>query len=238
VRNVAIIFSREFTAYLWSPITYVVIAVFLLLCGTFFTSYLAATGYSDTSLKGFLDAGQLLVPLFAAVLTMRLIAEEKKLGTWEFLATAPVRDYEIVLGKFSGGLAVLAAMLALSLYFPLLLFLFGDPDPGPIFTGYVGLLLLGGAALAIGTFASSITTNQIVAATASCALLFGLWFVGDAAAFVPQPFSAVLSYISLSSHFPDLAKGIIDTRAVVYYLAVAVLFLYFATRALEAGRWR
>ncbi len=238
MKNATAIFSKELRSYLASPVAYVVTAVFLLLSGTFFTGYLASTGYSDTSLKGFLDAGQLLIPLFAVVLTMRLISEEKKLGTWEFLATAPVRDSEIVLGKYAGSLAVLAMMLALTFYYPLLLFMFGDPDPGPIVTGYLGLLLLGAATLAIGVFASSLSANQIIAAAISCAILFVLWFTGEAAGFVPGPIGQMLSYVSLSTHFPDFGTGIVDTRAVVYYLSVAGLFVYFAIRATEAGRWR
>ena len=217
---------------------YVVTAVFLVLTGTFFATYLASTNYSDTSIRGFLDAAQILILLFAAVLTMRLIAEERKLGTWELLLTVPVRDTEIVLGKFLGSLAVLTGMLLLTLYYPILLMVFGDPDLGPIITSYLGLFLLGCAALAVGIFASSLTSNQIVAAVVGGGILFTLWFLGIAGNFVPGALGEVLSYISLSHHFPDFVRGIVDTKAIVYYLSVTALFLYMAIRSTETDRWR
>ena len=217
---------------------YVVTAIFLLLSGTFFTSYLAGTRYSDTSLRGFLSVAQYLMLLFSAVLSMRLVAEERKLGTWELLLTVPVRDVEIIVGKFLGSLAVLAGMLALTLYYPILLIVFGDPDIGPIFTSYIGLLLLGSASLAVGLFASSLTTNQLVSAVFAGGLLFALWFLGAVAAFAPGGLGELLSYLSLSSHFPDFMRGVIDTRALVYYLSVTSLFLFFAVRSTEADRWK
>jgi ABC-2 type transport system permease protein len=216
----------------------VVTAVFLLLTGTFFSMHLARTGYADTSIRGFLDAGQLLILLFAAVLTMRLIAEERKLGTWELLLTAPVRDVEIVLGKFGGALLTLTAMLALTLYYPVLLIMLGDPDLGPIATSYIGLFLLGSASLAVGIFASSLTSNQIVAAVVAGGILFALWFLGAAAGFAPAAMGEVLAYLSLSHHFPDFVRGVVDTRSIVYYLSITALFLYMATRSIETGRWR
>ena len=237
MRNIGIIAAKEFRSYLNAPMAYVVTAIFLALSGTFFATYLAATNYSDTSLTGFLNAAGFLILLFAAVLTMRLIAEEKKLGTFEFLLTAPVRDVEIVLAKFAGSVAVLTAMLALTLYYPLLLIVFGDPDLGPIVTSYFGLLLIGGASLAVGIFASSITSNQIVAAVVAGGILFGLWFLGTAARFAPGGLGEVLSYLSLADHFPDFVHGIIDTRAIVYYLSVTALFLFLAVRSIETGRW-
>jgi ABC-2 type transport system permease protein len=238
MRNIAIISGKELRSYLGSPMAYIVTAVFLVLSGTFFTTYLASTGYADTSIRGFLDASQFLILLFAAVLTMRLIAEERKMGTWELLLTVPVRDAEIVLGKFFGSLAVLVGMLALTLYYPLLLVILGDPDLGPIATSYVGLLLLGSAAMAVGVFASSLTSNQIVAAVVSGGILFALWFLGFAANLVPGGLGEFLAYLSLSRHFPDFVRGIVDTKAIVYYLSLTAVFLYMAIRSTEADRWR
>ena len=238
MKNIGIISRKELKSYLSSPMAYVVTAVFLMLTGTFFATYLASTNYSDTSIRGFLGAGQILILLFAAVLTMRLIAEERKLGTWELLLTVPVRDTEIILGKFLGSLAVLTGMLVLTFYYPILLMVFGDPDLGPIITSYLGLFLLGCASLAIGIFASSLTSNQIVAAVVAGGILFTLWFLGIAGNFVPGALGEVLSYISLSHHFPDFIRGIVDTKAVVYYLSITALFLYMAIRSTETDRWR
>lgn len=238
MKNIGIICRKELKSYLTSPMAYIVTAIFLVLTGTFFATYLASTSYSDTSIRGFLDAGQILILLFAAVLTMRLIAEEKKLGTWELLLTVPVRDTEIILGKFLGSLTVLTGMLLLTFYYPILLMVFGDPDLGPIITSYLGLFLLGCASLAIGIFASSLTSNQIVSAVVAGGILFALWILGTAGSFAPGAFGELLSYVSLSWHFPDFVRGIVDTKAVVYYLSVTALFLYLAIRSTEMDRWR
>ncbi len=237
MRNTGTIALKELKSYLTSPMAYIVTCIFLVLTGTFFTVYLAGTQYSDTSIRGFVESGQFLLLLFAAVLTMRLIAEERKLGTWELLLTAPVRDTEVILGKFFGSLAVLAAMLALTLYYPIILIILGDPDMGPIGTSYLGLFLLGSASLAVGIFASSLTSNQIVAAVVAGGILFALWFVGTATSFAPEALGEIVSYLSLSYHFNDFIRGVVDTRAIIYYLSVTALFLYLAIRSLETGRW-
>jgi ABC-2 type transport system permease protein len=236
MNNILTISRKELYSYLTSPMAYIVTAVFLALSGTFFASYLASTEYVDTSIKGFLNAAQLLVLIFAAVLTMRLVAEEKKMGTWEFLLTAPVRDSEIILGKFIGSLIVLTGMLVLTLYYPLLLILFGDPDLGPIVTSYLGLFLLGGTSLAVGIFATTLTSNQIVSAVMAGGFLFGLYFLEVAGRLVPGGLGKVLSFLSLSHHFPDFVRGVVDTSAVVYYISVTALFLYLAIRSIESGR--
>jgi ABC-2 type transport system permease protein len=241
-----LIASKELRSYLTSPMAYIVVCIFLLLSGLFFVLYLTNTSFNDTSLKGFIDplsvfgvqtGGNVLILLFAVVLTMRTLAEEKKLGTWELLLTSPVRDSDVVLGKFLGSMGILITMLVLTLFYPLLLAIFGDPDMGPIWTSYLGLFLLGSTALSVGIFASSLTSNQIVAAVVSGAILFGLWVIGIIASSVPQALQQVLNYISLSYHSAGFEVGIIDTRDIVYYLSITALFLYFSTRSLEASRW-
>jgi ABC-2 type transport system permease protein len=238
VRNIGVISYKELKTYLASPMAYVITAVFLALGGAFFVTYLAGTGYADTSIRGFLEAGQFLVPLFATVLTMRLVAEEKKLGTWELLLTVPVRDIEIILGKFLGAVAVLGGMLVLTLYFPGLLMVIGDPDNGPIVASYIGLFLLGCASLSVGLFASTLTSNQIVAAVVSGGILFGLWLLGVAGGYVPGQLGKLLTQLSLLHYFPDFIRGIVDTRVLVYYLSVVAVFIYLAIQSIEANRWR
>ncbi|MDO9333816.1 MAG: ABC transporter permease subunit [Dehalococcoidales bacterium] len=246
MRNIMLIASKELRSYLTSPMAYIVVCIFLLLSGLFFVLYLTNTSFNDTSLKGFIDplsvfgvqtGGNVLILLFAVVLTMRTLAEEKKLGTWELLLTSPVRDSDVVLGKFLGSMGILITMLVLTLFYPLLLVIFGDPDMGPIWTSYLGLFLLGSTALSVGIFASSLTSNQIVAAVVSGAILFGLWVIGIIASSAPQALQQVLSYISLSYHSAGFEVGIIDTRDIVYYLSITALFLYFSTRSIEASRW-
>ena len=241
--NVMLIARREFRVYLTSPMAYVVACVFLALYGALFIWYFEGTDYADTSIMGYLDIwGNLVLMLFAVVLAMRLIAEEKKLGTWELLMTAPIRDTEVVLGKYLGSLFMLVAMLALTFFFPILLGIipgigFGDPDVGPILTGYLGLFLFGAASLSIGLFASSVTSNQIVAAVIGGGILAVLYFIGMAGDSITGAIGNILSYISLYYHFPAFTIGIIDTQAIVYYLSVIALFLFLTIRSIETSRW-
>jgi len=235
VRNTTTIALREFKSYLASPMAYVVTGIFLMLTGFFFQS--SSSTYSETSINGFLVWGSILLLLLASVLTMRLLAEEKKMGTLELLLTAPVRDSEVIVGKFLGSLGILTVMLALTFYYPLLLWIFGDPDWGPIATGYLGLFLLGCTSLAVGLFASSLTSNQIVAAVVAGGILCALWFLSMAADLLPEAMREAISYLSLYYHFPDFMRGVIDTRGVIYYISITVLFLFLAIRSLESSRW-
>ncbi len=235
MRNTVTIALREFKSYLASPMAYIVTGIFLVLTGFFFS--ISSATYYETSIKGFLGIGSILLLLLASVLTMRLLAEERKMGTLELLLTAPVRDSEVIVGKFLGSLGIITVMLALTFYYPILLWLFGDPDWGPIATGYLGLFLLGGVALAVGLFASSLTSNQLVAAVVAGGILFALWFLGTAADLLPESLGGVIGYLSLSYHFPDFMRGVIDTRGIIYYLSITVLFLFLAIRSLESSRW-
>ena len=234
--NILAIANRELRAYFATPIAYVVMAVFLVLTGYFFAT--SPLTFFDTAITGFLNPGSFVLLLISPILTMRLFAEEQKLGTIELLLTAPVRDAEVVAGKLLASLGILAVMLALTLYYPLLLFIFGSPDQGPILSGYLGLFLLGGVFLSAGLLSSSITSNQIVAAVVGLGILLGLWLVGSAASLVTGLPATVLSFIALSSHFPDFAKGVIDITGVVYYLTLTALFFFLTVRSLESRRWR
>ena len=236
MRTTTTIALKEFKSYLASPMAYVVTGIFLVLTGVFFA--LSPSTYLETSVRGLWNPwGSLILLLLAAVLTMRLLAEERKLGTIELLLTAPVRDSEVIIGKFLGSLGILIVMLALTFYYPILLKVFGDPDIGPIFTGYLGLFLLGSTSLAVGLFASSLTSNQIVSSVVAGGILFALWFLGLLANILPEALGQVLNHLSLSYYFPDFIQGIIDTRGIVYYLSTTALFLFLAIRSLENSRW-
>lgn len=238
MKNTLTIGLKEFRSYLASPMAYLVIAVFLIFTGAFFTllSPFNSPTFNETSLKGFLQPASIMLLLFGPLLTMRLVAEERKLGTIELLMTAPVRDSEIIFGKFLGGVGILLVMLVLTVYYPVMLYAFGDPDAGPIITGYLGLFLLGCVSLSIGTFSSSLTSNQLLAAVVGGGILVAFWFVGLGTDFLPSGLKEIVSYISLSSYSPDFMKGVLDTRAVVYYLSVAALFLFLGIRSLENSR--
>jgi len=236
VRNTTTIALREFKSYLASPMAYVVTGIFLALTGFLFS--INSVTYYETSIRGLWQTwGIILLLLISSVLTMRLLAEERKMGTLELLLTAPVRDSEVIIGKFLGSLGILTAMLALTFYYPILLMWFGDPDWGPIATGYLGLFLVGCTALAVGLFASSLTSNQIVAAVVTGGILFALWFVGMLADLLPEALGEVASYLSLSTYIPDFMRGVVDTRGIIYYLSTTVLFLFLAIRSLASSRW-
>lgn len=236
MRNTVAIALKELKSYLASPTAYIVTGIFLGLTGFLFSR--SSTTFSETSIRGLWESwGVLLLLLLASVLTMRLLAEERKIGTLELLLTAPVRDSEVVAGKFLGSLGILTVMLVLTLYYPILLMLFGDPDMGAIVAGYLGLFLLGSACLAVGLFGSSLTSNQVVAAVVAGGILFALWFLGYAADLVPQALGNVIDYLSLSYYFSNFMAGVVDTRGIIYYLSITVLFLFLAIRSLENSRW-
>jgi len=236
MRNIAAIAKRELRVYFGLPWAYVVTAVFLVASGYGF-GFREET-YMDTTLRGFLGLASFFLLFLAPALTMRFFAKELESGTIELLLTAPVRDLEVVLGKFLASLGILAVMLALTLYYPLLLLWFGSPDPGPIASGYLGIFLLGAVFLAAGLFASSLTSNQVVAFVLGSGIILALWLLGNAADFAEGVAGSILRYASISSHFPDFGRGLLDTRGMVYYATLVVLFLFLTLRSLEMRRWR
>ncbi|HEX9976489.1 MAG TPA: ABC transporter permease [Dehalococcoidales bacterium] len=242
MRNITTIAVKEFKSYLASPMAYIVTSVFLLGTGLFFVnfgSFEMSVASVETSIRGILGDTIyiVLVLLLMAILAMRLLAEERKLGTIELLMTAPVRDSEVIIGKFLGSVGVWLVMLVFTIYYPIMLIIFGDPDIGPIGTGYLGLFLLGCASLAVGIFTSSLTSNQIVSAVVSGGILLALWFLGAAATSLPQTVGNVIGYFTPATYFSDFVRGIIDTRGIIYYLSIIALFLFLAIRSLENSRW-
>jgi ABC-2 type transport system permease protein len=238
MKNISTIAGKELRGYLNSPIAYIIFSVFLVITGWYFGSYLRQINYDDTTIQGFLIVSVPCVLAFAAVITMRSLSEEKKMGTWELLLTSPVSDTEVVLGKFLACFGLLLVLLLLTLFYTLLLFILGGaPDTGPIWASYLGLVMVGSSALAIGIFVSSLTNNQIISVVVSGVILAALWGIGFAVTYVPKGFQQLLSYISYKSNFNTFDIGIIDTRTIVFFLSLTVLFLYLAVRSLETGRW-
>jgi ABC-2 type transport system permease protein len=241
--SAAAIFAKELRAYFTSMLAYVVLSIFLVLSGYYFYTnlvFFVLMGGMDLP-RGlwqyqFHDTRQILL-FVIPFLTMRLFAEEKKLGTIELLMTAPLRDSEVVLGKFFGSVLVVLVMFAFTLYYPLLLVLYGDPDLGPFFSGYLGLLLLAVSSLAVGLFASSVTSNQILSVVVGGGIVLALWFLGAAASLLPAAVGGAVAYFSSANYLSDFVRGIIDLRGIVYYLSITALFLFLAVRALENSRW-
>lgn len=238
MRNTIAIMGKEFRTYFTSPMAYIIAAVYLAMSGFFFVQDLSTLQLAR--LQGLLGPSGFLLLLIAPILTMRLFAEEQKLGTLELLLTAPVRDEEVVLGKFLSALSIMTVMILLTAYYPIILMVFGNPDVGPILSGYLGLFLAGMCFLAVGLLASSFTSNQILAAILGIGLLLLFWLISGAASLVPNlpAVRDVLSFISLGSHYNDFLRGVIDTKHVIYYLSFAATCLFFTVRSLETRRWR
>ncbi len=234
--NMVFIAKKELRVYFASPIAYVMIAAFLAIMGFFFALiiYIMREAY-----LGNVFANMAVVLLFVCpALTMRLLAEEQRSGTIELLLTLPVRDWQVVLGKFLASMAVYAVMLGLTLYYPLLLMRLANPDRGPMLSTYLGQLLLGGSFLSIGVFASALSRNQAVAALLGFGTMIILWLVDVAGSLFGSPVSDFLTYLSMSGHYYDFLRGVIDTKDVVYYLSVMAAFLFLSVQALQLRRWR
>jgi ABC-2 type transport system permease protein len=238
MKNIWTITWRELKAYFVSPIAYVVSALFLVAMGYLFALILVNT--RDASLGSLFSNMIFVLLIMAPALTMKLLADEQRMGTIELLLTSPVQDWQVVLGKFLGSFILFVVMLlAPTLYYVLILQVFGPPDYGPLLTGYLGFLLIGAAYLAIGVFGSSLTQNQVIAFFVGMVILLMLW-IADAASgvFGPGALSDALSYIALPRHFNDSFRGIVDTTDIVYALSVVVTFLFLATQVLQTRRWR
>lgn len=236
MRNTLAIAERELKAYFVSPIAYVLTALFLLISGYLFSVILLNT--NEASLRYLVSNLSVIWLFITPALTMRLLAEEARSGTIELLLTNPVRDVEVVLGKYLGVLGLLLVMLAFTLYYPALLFIFGNPDRGPMVAGYLGVILQAAAFLAVGLLASSLTQNQIVAAVLTFAILLIMWLSESVANFIGKPASDVMRYLSVTSHSQDFARGVIDTTHVVYFLSVVAAALFLTFLSLQTRRWR
>lgn len=239
-----IIAKREFRSNFDSPLAYVVICIGLLLVGfLFFSWWNGGFWQADrTSLAGLFALAPWLLLVVASVVSMRVMAEEKRSGTLELLITLPVKDHEVILGKFLGAFGLVAVLILATALYPILMFKWpwnlGPLDIGPVMTGYVGLILYSGAAVAIGMLVSSLTESQAIAFFLTAVILFFLHVVGNVAESLPWPWAReVVSFISFNSRLMPFAKGMINTRDIVYFLSITVGCLMIAFRALERRKW-
>jgi ABC-2 type transport system permease protein len=236
MRTTLAIFRREFAAYFNSPVAYFVIAVFLVMVGVLF--FIPFFAQDRVSMRDFFGLAPFLFIFFTPAITMRLVAEERRSGTIEMLITMPVRDRDVILGKFFAALALLLVALVLTLPYALTISSFGALDWGPVWGGYAGLVLMGGALLAVGIAASSWTENQIVAFVVALFIAMFFMMVDRFVIFLPTAFAPVAEFLSFGAHFRNASRGVLDTRDVVFFLSFAVLALFMAFRALESRRWR
>jgi ABC-2 type transport system permease protein len=235
-RTTLAITNREFKAYFNSPVAYFVISTFLVMVGIFF--FIPFFSQDRVSMRSFFSLVPFLLVFFVPAITMRLIAEERRSGTIEMLITMPVRDVEVILGKFFAALALLVVALVLTLPYAITISSFGNLDWGPVLGGYFGLLLMGSACLALGLLASSWTENQITAFVIALFLSMFFLMLDQFLVFLPSSMVGVFEYLSFGAHFRNAARGVIDSRDVIYFLSFIVLCLFFSFRSLEARRWR
>jgi ABC-2 type transport system permease protein len=237
LRSIAAIAQRELKAYFVSPLGYVVTALVLAATGFLFALILVQS--REASLRPAHSNLSVILLFVMPFITMRLLAEEQRTGTIELLLTNPVREFEVVLGKFIGGLLFFCFMLVCTLFYPALIYaLGGRPDVGPMVGGYLGLLLQGMAFLALGLVASSLTENQIIAAIMTFAALLVLWLADNFGQNIGAPMSDIFRYLSVTQQFQDFPRGIVDTTHVVYFLSLVVGCLVLATLSVQSRRWR
>ncbi len=249
------IFKKEMRLYFTSPVAWVIITMFLFIAGYFFYSIFAfytlasmqsamnpqmarELNVTDSVLRPLFSNVSVILLLLMPLITMRLFSEERRSGTIELLLTYPVRDGAVLIGKYLAALALYAIMLALTLLYPGIVLYFARVEWGPLLTGYLGLFLMGATFLAVGIFASSVTENQIVAAITTFGTLLLLWVVGWSAEYVGGSWGRVLSHLSILEHFDTFARGVLDTKDVIFYIDVTLVALFLTLRSLETRRWK
>jgi ABC-2 type transport system permease protein len=254
MRNIGIICRKELRSYFVSPIAYILLAMFALIFGFFFWNMVVYFVYSgiEAQMQGQMFPmnvnEQVIRPLISnaaiiglfliPMITMRLFAEEKRSGTIELLATSPIRDYEVILGKWLAALLLYGGMLLLTALSFLWLFKYGNPDWKPLAVAYLGLLLQAGALLAVGTFISTLTKNQIIAGAVTFAVCLLLWVADWATAFESATWARVVGYLSVLTHFDSFSKGLLSVADAVFYVSAIFLGLFLTARSMESLRWR
>lgn len=254
MRNIWIIWKKELRSYFSSPVAYLLLTMFAIIFGFFFWNILGYFVYTgmESQMRGEMFPmnvnEQVIRPLLANVgviglffipmITMRLFAEEKRSGTIELLVTSPIRDGEIILGKWLSALTLYGGLLLLTALNFIFLFKFGNPDWKPLAIGYLGLLLQAGALLAIGMFISTLTKNQIIAGAATFGVCLLLWVLEWVAGYETATWAKVLSYMSVVTHNGSFAKGVLDSKDAIYYVTLTFLGIFFTARSLESLRWR
>jgi len=235
--NFSIIYRREVQSFFSSPVAYITLVVFLLINAWFFTSTFFLINESD--LRTLFSVIPIVYIFFVPAITMGLIAKEKNTGTMEFITTLPFTDGEIIIAKYLAALTLLGTALAFTLvHFFTLLVVGNNIDIGALISGYLGLLLVGGAYAAIGTFGSTVTDNQITAFIISFLIIFVLFILDKILMFVPGSLSSILQYLSIDYHLNNISRGVIDSRNLVYLGSLILFFLLISIRILEMRKWR
>ena len=254
MRNVWTIYKKELNSYFVSPIAYILLLMFALIFGFFFWNALGMFIYygiesqmrgqafpmnvNEQVIRPLLSNISVVGLFFIPMITMRLFAEEKRNGTIELLATSPVRDSEVILGKWLAAVSLYATMLLFTAINFSFLFRYGNPDWKPLLIGYLGLLLQAGALLAIGTFVSTLTRNQIIAGAVTFGVCLILWVLEWVSGYETATWARVLAYMSVITHYESFAKGVLATKDAIFYLTLIFLGLFLTARSMESLRWR
>jgi ABC-2 type transport system permease protein len=254
IRNIRAIAIKELRSYFGSPVAWVIMGLFAALFGYFFSVYLAyfvrnsmqsqfgqgpaTMNINSDMIRPLLSNASVLILFLLPMVTMRSYAEEKRSGTIELLLTSPVKDLEIILGKFAGAVGMYFGLLAVTALYMSILFIYGNPEWRPVLTGYLGLLLLGSSFIAMGLFISSLTNNQMVAGAASFVVFLLFWIISWFGDSVGPTASSILSYLSITEHFDDFGKGVIDTTHIVFYLSFITFGLFLTLKSVDSARWR
>lgn len=236
MRNTWLFCQKELRSYFNSPVAYIVLSIFIFITGFFFTSSLFLMG--QASMRPLFTLVPVVLLFFVPAITMRLLAEEKRSGSIELLVTLPTRDWEIVLGKFLAAWVLILVGLLLTLFFTITVSTLGNLDGGETWAGYLGLALLGASFAAIGTWSSSLTRNQIVAFIIALTLIAALSLIDDLLPVLPLSLAPVLQFLSVSYHFENISRGVLDTRDLIFYLSLTSFMLYLAHNALESRKWK
>ncbi len=240
MRNAITIATKEFRSYFNSTIAYIFLVVFLVLTSLLFFELQKFFVIGQATLRDFFGLVPILLLFFVPAISMRMWAEERKLGTLETLMTMPVRDWEVVLGKFGAAFSFFLVTLALTFPLPIIVDALGDPDAGALFCGYLGLAFLGGTYLAIGLWMSSLTENQIVAFIGSFVLCLVLFIAGVDLILTSLPKWMVpfMKGLSVSGRFNSIERGVVDSRDIIYYVSMIGFFLFLNVRSVQSQRGR
>lgn len=254
MRNTLIICRKELHSYFVSPVAYVLLVMWAVIFGYFFWSNLGLflkysmemqmsgrmypMNINEEIIRPLLQNVSVICLFFVPMITMRLFAEEKRSGTIELLATSPIRDWEIIIGKWLAAVALYCCMLLFTVVHFAFIFKYGNPDWKPVLIAYLGLLLEAGAMLAIGTFISSLTKNQIIAGAVTFGVLLLLWVFAWVSGYDSSTWARALSYLSLVTHSESFMRGVVDSKDGIYYATLIFLGLFFTARSMESLRWR
>ena len=253
VRNILTIAGKELRGYFGSPMAWVMMGLFAIIFGWFFNVYLRffvedamrsqfgappPQNVNERLIRPLLQNASVLVLFLLPMITMRTYSEEKRSGTIELLLTSPITDVEIILGKFFGAVGLFAGLLAVTMLYVAVLFGLGRPEFLPVLSGYLGLLLLGSCFLSVGLFISSTTKNQMVAGAATFVVALMFWIINWFSDSAGPTIGPILTYLSITQHFDDFAKGVIDTKHVMFYLSFIAFGLFLTLKSVDSERWR